>query len=132
MPKNKGAGGKKFKKSKNSTDEVTRELVFKEDGTEYGKVLKMLGGSQVEVYCYDEKVRKCHIRNKKVWISVGDILLIGLREFEKSVGDVIHKYDSKEIQNLINYGELPQSLKDSNLDKNIEDIIFETEDDELN
>ena len=38
-----GKGGKNRKKAKNLGVEEKRELVFKEDGQEYGQVLRMLG-----------------------------------------------------------------------------------------
>ena len=41
MPKNKGKGGKKHKRGKGDRDVVKRELIFKEDGQEYGQVQRM-------------------------------------------------------------------------------------------
>ena len=39
MPKNKGKGGKNFKKGKKSSEgETRRDLIFKEDGQEYAQV----------------------------------------------------------------------------------------------
>ena len=38
-----GKGGKNRKKAKNFGVEEKRELVFKEEGQEYGQVLRMLG-----------------------------------------------------------------------------------------
>ena len=43
MPKVKGKGGKKNKRAKGNQEFQKRELIFKEDGQEYGQVLKMLG-----------------------------------------------------------------------------------------
>jgi len=132
MPKNKGAGGKNRKKGKNENDDVSdRELIFKEDGQEYGQVKKMLGGGQIEAYCTDDVNRRCHIRGnmfKKVWISVGDIILINVREYERGVGDVIHKYLPAEVKNLKVYGELPENMRIDNTNTNNnndeEDNIF--------
>jgi translation initiation factor 1A len=44
----------------------------------------MLGNGRLDAKCFDGKERKGHIRGKlkkKVWISVGDIVLVGLRDF---------------------------------------------------
>ena len=135
MPKNKGAGGKNKRKGASSADDAKRELIFKEDGQEYAQVTKMLGGSQVEVYCFEEQIkRKCHIRGKmtkKVWISIGDIILISTRDYEKSVGDVIHKYLPQESMNLKSYGEIPETVKidgQTGNDKD-DDIIFDEDGD---
>lgn len=39
-----------------------RELLFKEEGQEYGQVLKLLGDCRVEVKCFDNMTRTCRIR----------------------------------------------------------------------
>jgi len=52
---------------------------------EYAQVLKMLGNGRVQATCFDGRNRLCHIRGKlrkKVWINVGDIILIGLRDYQ--------------------------------------------------
>ena len=54
MPKNKGKGGKNFKKGKKRDEgETRRDLIFKEDGQEYAQVLKMLGDGRLALQCYD-------------------------------------------------------------------------------
>mmetsp|Transcript_65447 Transcript_65447/g.132887 ORF Transcript_65447/g.132887 Transcript_65447/m.132887 type:complete len:142 (+) Transcript_65447:101-526(+) len=113
MPKNKGKGGKNRRRGKNENEEK-RDLVFKEDGQEYAKVLKMLGNGRLDAYCYDGVKRLCHIRGKmrkKVWVGVGDIILIGLREYQDSKADVMLKYTPDEARNLKIYGELPDTAK---------------------
>ena len=110
MPKNKGKGGKNRRRGKNENDYEKRELVFKEDGQEYGQVVKMLGTGHVEALCFDGVTRVCHIRGKmrkKVWINQSDIVLIGLRDYQDGKGDVILKYTPDEARNLKAYGELP-------------------------
>lgn len=112
MPKNK-LGGKKHKRTKNFNNNIKRELVFKEDGQEYAKVTKMLGTGHVDLDCFDGECRIGHIRGKmrkKVWISVGDIVLIGLRDYEPKKGDIMFKYNAEETRNLIAYGEIPNDI----------------------
>lgn len=114
MPKNKGKGGKNRRRGKNENEADKRELIFKEDGQEYAQVAKMLGNGRLEARCFDGVVRLCHIRGKlrkKVWINQGDIILIGLREYQDAKADVILKYNSDEARNLKTYGELPESAK---------------------
>mmetsp|Transcript_21211 Transcript_21211/g.71316 ORF Transcript_21211/g.71316 Transcript_21211/m.71316 type:complete len:176 (-) Transcript_21211:1222-1749(-) len=111
MPKNKGKGGKNRRRGKNDNDSK-RELVYKEDGQEYAQVTKMLGNGRLEAYCFDGVNRLCHIRGKlrkRVWIQQGDIVLIGLREFQDQKADVILKYDNEEARSLKAYGELPEN-----------------------
>jgi translation initiation factor 1A len=113
MPKNKGKGGKNRRRGKNDNDSK-RELTYKEDGQEYAQVTKMLGNGRLEAYCFDGVSRLCHIRGKlrkRVWIQQGDIVLMGLREFQDAKADVILKYDNEEARSLKAYGELPENVQ---------------------
>jgi translation initiation factor 1A len=115
MPKAKGKGGKNVKKGKKrDTDGERRDLLFKEDGQEYAQVLRMLGDGRIALACYDDVARIGLIRGtmrRRVWINTGDIVLIGLREFQQDKADVIHKYTSDEARNLQAYGELPANAR---------------------
>jgi len=82
--------------------------------TEYAQVTKMLGNGRLEAMCFDGVKRLCHIRGKlrkKVWINQGDIILIGLRDYQDAKADVILKYTSDEARNLKTYGEFPETGK---------------------
>jgi translation initiation factor 1A len=108
MPKNK-RGGKKAKRGKNQSDAPVKELILREDGQEYAKVIKMLGSCRVSALCNDGKQRQCLIRGKmrkKVWIKKDDIILIGLRDFQDGKADVIGKYSDEEARRLEKMGEL--------------------------
>jgi len=114
MPKNKGKGGKNRRRGKNENETEKRELVFKEEGQEYAQVIKMLGNGRLDALCFDGIKRLCHIRGKlrkKVWINTGDIILLGLRDYQDTKADVILKYTSDEARNLKAYGELPDNVK---------------------
>lgn len=128
MPKNKGKGGKNRKRGKNENEEEKRELVYKEDGQEYAQVIRMLGNGRLEAQCIDSKKRLCHIRGKmrkKVWVAQGDIVLVGLRDYQDEKADVILKYTADEARVLKQYGELPDHIR-----INDTDVIFEGEDKE--
>merc|ERR1712071_535399 len=81
--------------------------------------------------CFDGIKRLCHIRGKlrkKVWINQGDIILVGLRDYQDAKADVILKYNADEARNLKTYGEIPDSVNvtdtvnfvDDGLDDDIE------------
>ncbi|ESO84960.1 hypothetical protein LOTGIDRAFT_131336, partial [Lottia gigantea] len=109
-----GKGGKNRRRGKNENEKEKRELVFKEDGQEYAQVSKMLGNGRLEAMCFDGNKRLCHIRGKlrkKVWINTGDIILLGLRDYQDTKADVILKYTPDEARNLKAYGELPENSK---------------------
>jgi len=119
MPKNKGKGGKNRKRGKNEADDDKRELVFKEDGQEYAQVTRMLGNGRCEAICVDGTRRLCHIRgkmHKKVWIAAGDIVLVGLRDYQDDKADVILKYMNDEARLLKAYLELPSLNKGVDVD----------------
>jgi translation initiation factor 1A len=63
----------------------------------------MLGNGRLEATCADGTVRLCHIRGKfkkRVWINQGDIVLLGLREYQDGKADVILKYSVEEAKLL--------------------------------
>jgi translation initiation factor 1A len=100
-------GGKNYKKGKHQDDPKVYERL---PGQMYGRVLKLLGGCNAMVFCNDNKERLCHIRGnmrRKVWIEVGDIVLLSLRDLSDGGdptfverGDICAKYDQRVIYKL--------------------------------
>mmetsp|Transcript_27743 Transcript_27743/g.38590 ORF Transcript_27743/g.38590 Transcript_27743/m.38590 type:complete len:132 (+) Transcript_27743:111-506(+) len=130
MPKNKG--GKRKSRARRTATATKRELILKEEGQEYARVEKLLGGGRLTGACYDGKTRLCIIRGtlmKRVWIRQGDIILVGLREYEDGKADVIHKYNPDEARVLKAKGELPNYAQVEG-EKNDEedDCVFEFDD----
>jgi translation initiation factor 1A len=79
----------------------------------------MLGNGRLEAYCMDGVKRLCHIRGKmrkKVWVNNGDIVLVGLREYQDEKADVILKYMADEARSLKAYGELPDTIRVNDTD----------------
>ncbi len=109
-----GKGGKNRRRGKGDGEESKRELEFKEEGQEYAQVVKMLGNGRCECFCFDGVTRLGHIRGKmrkKVWITAGDIVLVGKRDFQDEKVDILHKYSADEARNLKQYGELPETAR---------------------
>ena len=99
MPKNKP----KRTNRRGSQEKVRRELIYKEDGQEYAEVQKALGDGRFMMQCYDNISRIGKIRGKhhrRMWIGVGDLILISLRDFEDGKADVLHKYSTEEARSL--------------------------------
>jgi translation initiation factor 1A len=105
-------GGKNYKKSKNS-GQTEPEFFDRLDDQLYARVIKLLGNCNVLVFCNDGKRRLCHIRGglrKKVWLNVGDLVLVSLRELGAGAtdgssdkwerGDIINKYDVSHVGKL--------------------------------
>ena len=134
MPKAGGKGGKggKNRRRGKGEGEEHKDLVVKEEGQEYGQVLRMLGNGRLEVQCFDGVKRLGHIRGKlrkKVWISTGDILLVGLRDFQDNKCDVIVRYTPEEARSLKGYGLIPDGtrINEAQVD-GAEEGAFESED----
>ena len=106
MPKNKGKGGKNRRRGKNENEETKRQLEFKEPGQEYSQVVRMLGNGRCECYCFDGVTRLGHIRGKmrkKVWVSAGDIVLVGLREYQDDKAPEQRPTSSPPPQQLVTF-----------------------------
>jgi translation initiation factor 1A len=138
MTKKNAKGGKNYKKAKNNTEGEKRELVIKEEGQEYGQVLKMLGGNHIEIQCFDGVKRMGNIRGKmrkKVWIATQDIVLVSLRDYQDDKVDVILRYRPEEAKLLKAYGQIDEKTKinEASVDVNDDDddddnVEFEIED----
>lgn len=105
-------GGKNYKKSKHVSC-YKAVMIDRQPGQMYGRIIRNVGGDRMIVFCNDGKTRICHIRGamrKKVWMKIGDIVLISLRELTEAVGvskkstceigDILAKYDDDLIPML--------------------------------
>ncbi|KAI7844099.1 hypothetical protein COHA_002240 [Chlorella ohadii] len=96
-----------------------RVATFAPGAAEYAQVLRMLGNGRLEAHCMDGVKRLCHIRGKmrkKVWVNTGDIVLVGLRDYQDEKADVILKYMADEARSLKAYGELPENIRVNDTD----------------
>jgi len=123
-------GGKRGRRGPNEVSKSNRELNRKDDEQEYGQAMKMFGNGRVEVYCFDGKTRMCHIRGKmakRVWINQGDIVLIGLRDFQDEKADIIGKYSLDEVRQLKKLGDLPEDINTSDRGQSDGDLCWNAE-----
>ena len=101
------------------------ELILKEAGQEYAKVISLVGEGRLMAQCMDGIDRLCHIRGalkKKVWIVKDDMILISLRDFQDEKADVLVKYTEQEVRTLRSMGEITmQTDKKSDMDTTIGD-----------
>lgn len=102
--------------TKSSVGDNKQPLVYRETGQEYAKVLKMLGNNRCMLEINESKLEIMGIicgrmRKKQVHrISVDDIVLISLRDFQDDKADIIHVYSNEEQALLYNQGELTRIL----------------------
>ena len=65
---------------------------------------------------------------KKVWVNTGDIVLVGLREYQDDKADVILKNIADEARSLKQYGELSDNIRVNDTDALIDDDVDAEED----
>ncbi len=76
------------------------------EGEMLAKVIELLGDDRVKVLCPDGKIRIARIPGKyrrKLWLRVGDYVIIVPWEFQPEKADVIHKYEKNEVPELRKY-----------------------------
>ena len=114
-------GGKRQQRHQTRDADYARELILKEDGEDYGVVLKELGNRMLKVYCLgDEVCRRCHIpKSVREKVRVGNVVLVTKRDYATTddEADIYNKYQDEEVRQLKEFGYIPQDL----------DSIIETE-----
>lgn len=117
MVQNCGKGGSSHKKMKKTGFVIpTRELYFKEEGQDYALVVAMLGHNRCTCKLFSTETEtlgtiRGSMRRKHVYrISKGDIVLVGLRDFQDDKVDIMHLYTSDEVRLLMGYNEITNTF----------------------
>jgi translation initiation factor 1A len=78
----------------------------------FGIVQRRLGGSRMEVRCFDGKSRICRIPGRlkrRLWVRAGDLIIVEPWEYSGDErGDVVYKYTKAQIEFLRRKGHLKQ------------------------
>lgn len=129
MPKKKKAG--KNSKTKGTT-QITRVLIEPDlDSQIFGVLEKALGSRFFDVNCLDGKNRRCKVRNKRMKVKQGDVVIVSLRDFDDKNADIIYKYTLEEVRELQRNGFLPESnsmVSISHNEDEDEECVFNFED----
>jgi len=92
-----------------------KEMVLAQEGEMYGQVIKLVGSDHLMVKCADGKTRLGRIRGKirrRVWIRLGDIVLLVPWEFKESDRcDIIWRYTVSQVEWLKANGMLPPDFQ---------------------
>jgi len=137
MPLNK-KGGKGHKKCKNNINrEYNKILEVKEEGEAYGIVNKILGGGRMAISYYDEEAKNIIsvlgiVRGaikKRTRFTLGCLILVSIRDFQKDKADIIYKYSINDVNQLKKRGEIP-SLLLGDVVNSLETIEFINEDED--
>lgn len=111
MPKKRGKGAARKRNRAEAARDV--EIPFAEDGQAYAFVRENLGGGRFRVMCGDGADRIGVLRGsmrKRQWVRRGDIVLVGLRDFQDAKADVVHKYSSADVTRLASLKEISDAL----------------------
>ncbi|MCX8195657.1 MAG: translation initiation factor aIF-1A [Acidilobaceae archaeon] len=87
-----------------------------EEGTVICVVQRLVGAGFVEALCTDGEVYMARIPGKmrrKVWIKVGDVVLLLPWGTKDKKGDIEYKYEKEEVKRLIEAGLLSEDLLES-------------------
>ncbi len=101
-------------KRKILSEKDLKDTPLPSEGQILGVAKKILGAGNVLVLCADGKERVCRIPGKlrkRVWIRVGDAVLVELWGFQNDKrGDIVGRYTRAQKQWLIDNGYLPEWL----------------------
>jgi translation initiation factor 1A len=78
-------------------------LPRKEEGEVLGIVENMLGANRVKIQSMDGKTRMGRIRGKmkkRVWLRVGDVLVMVPWSFQDDKADIVWQYQGAQVERL--------------------------------
>jgi translation initiation factor IF-1 len=137
-------GGKKHRRTKNIV--VDDKVDLPEDGQYFAKIIKLLGSGRVNLDYYYKRSYSDTTNDKdatewtrvncmgiirgsmmkKIYINIGDIVLITPRDFEAKKVDIICKYSQYQLDYIKKHMTMPNI--DNEVDKDIEfDITIDDE-----
>ncbi len=128
MPKMKKSQYKKGKPRSGSSyevPEVTRvKMPYRSSGEMWARIVEIYGQERMEVFCEDGKRRIGRIRGKikkRVWIRIGDLVIINPWDFETQIKgqrgkcEISWRYLRHEIAWLERNNKLPEILDVNNI-----------------
>lgn len=123
-------GGKKKRKDKKPGDGIKRYLETKGESEEYAKITKLLGDRRVKITLADNQSTLGIIPGKfrkRLWMNIGDIVLVNKRDYQDDKCDIIYKYNPDEVNRLYRMKEIPEFFIDG-IAKHEEDIAGDDQD----
>lgn len=100
-------------KAAKNTRRVDAALNDEIDHCTYGKITKALGNKMFMVINTKKSEHLAHIRGKMARISIDDVVLLNIRDYESRVGstnevyDIVAVFSSKDISRLIKSNTIP-------------------------
>ena len=88
-------------------------LPNKKAGEMFGVADQLLGGARINVMCADGKMRLARVPGKfrkRMWIRVGDLVIVKPWEFQDSKADIVWRYTPTQANYLARKGFLPEAF----------------------
>ncbi len=104
------------KRKRVKEEKESKEPVIPAEDQVVGVIEQMVGFDRAKVRCSDGVVRLCRIRGKmkkRIWMRIGDVVLVAPWDFQPERGDILHRYGMDELRYLAKHGYL----------KGLEDIL---------
>jgi translation initiation factor 1A len=104
QPCSHGLEVEKLGKRKVISEENLENMMFPSANDVLGVAVKMFGFDRILVKCQDGKERLCRVRGKlkrRVWIRVGDVVLVSPWDFQSDTrGDIFWRYRKNQTEQL--------------------------------
>lgn len=118
----------------NPTPKIPRSLLEKDENTEYALINKALGGGkfslQLNMSATEMIGRLCgkmkRGKNRENRVDPGSIVLVGIRDFQDDMVDIVYVYNAQEVRQLQKNGDIifDVSAKTGETEED-DNIIFE-------
>lgn len=128
MPRKRGGSHPGKRKKQQARANAVRPLEFPEKGEDYGKIVENCGDRRFMVLCGDMITRMCHVcgrMKKRIWVNVGDLVVVSVRDFEPTKGDINHCYSPAEASVLESQGKIPEGLLTATAGKEEEEDAYD-------
>ncbi len=94
-------------------EESSKEPPLPGEGEVLCGVIRLVGGDHLIAKCLDGEERMIRIPGRfrrRMWMREGDIILVGVWDFNPRRGDVLYRYTRSEVQKLLEKGVLPREF----------------------
>ena len=129
-----GKGQKKRARKYINNRTLTRDMVYKKEDQEYGKLTKALGCRRFTCLCSDGRERTAHVPGSLHFIRFReeDIVLLSIRiGMDSSKCDILYKYNPTESLQLQEEGLIKNLIQDENEINKEEIIVEDTKDEQI-
>jgi translation initiation factor 1A len=116
-----GSKHKKYARQREFIIDINLKNLKKEKYQEYAHVSNVLGNCRFDLICWDGKRRLGCLRGsmrKRTWINKGDIVLVGLRDFQDEKCDIIQLYKPEQVSILVKNNEFSSTFSNDGMVEN--------------